>query len=255
MKVKNILISQNAPVDFAKSPYAELTKKYSVNIDFYKFFKFEAISSAEFRQSKVNILNHTAIIFSSQVAIDYFFQLAQDMRIEIPETMKYFCPTENIAHYLQRYIQFRKRKIFFPKNNTPAGIFELFSKNTELSYLIPCSSESQGSKYAEYFEENGISYSNAVVFKSIPAEVSNDIDITKYDMLVFFSPVGVQSLKKNFPFFKQNENIAIGALGAAVTQALEMEGFTVNVKAPTKEAPSITSAIDLFLKDNATKRR
>ncbi len=255
MKVKNILISQNVPADFEKSPYAELKKKYSINLDFYKFFKLEAISGMEFRQTKVNILTHTAIVFSSQVTIDYFFHLAQELRIEIPETMKYFCTTESIAHYLQKYIQFRKRKIFFPKATTANGILDLFSKNKELVYLIPCSLDSQSSKFDAYFEENEIEYSHAVVFKTVPAEVNKDVDINKYDMLVFFSPVGVQSLKINFPDFKQGDEVAIGALGPAVISALEQEGFTVNVKAPTKEAPSITTAMDLFLKENATRRR
>ncbi|MCQ2270689.1 MAG: uroporphyrinogen-III synthase [Bacteroidales bacterium] len=255
MKVKNILISQNVPADFEKSPYAELKRKYSINLDFYKFFKLEAISGMEFRQTKVNILAHTAIVFSSQVTIDYFFHLSQELRIEIPETMKYFCTTESIAHYLQKYIQFRKRKIFFPKATTANGILDLFSKNKELVYLIPCSLDSQSSKFDAYFEENGIEYSHAVVFKTVPAEVNKDVDINKYDMLVFFSPVGVQSLKINFPDFKQGDEVAIGALGPAVISALEQEGFTVNVKAPTKEAPSITTAMDLFLKENATRRR
>lgn len=255
MKIKNILISQNAPADFEKSPYADLKRKYSINIDFYKFFKLEAISGMEFRQSKVNLLSHTAVVFSSQVTIDYFFHLAQELRVEIPETMKYFCTTESIAHYLQKYIQYRKRKIFFPKNSMTNGIFDLFAKNKELKYLIPCSSDSQGSKFDEYLDQNGIEYTHAVVFKTVPTEMSKDVDITKYDMVVLFSPVGVQSLKYNFPDFKQGEDFAIGALGPAVISALEQEGFTVNVKAPTKEAPSITTAIDLFLKDHATRRR
>ena len=124
-----------------------------------------------------------------------------------------------------------------------------------MKYLIPCSSDSQGSKFDEYFDQNEVEYTHAVVFKTVPAEVNKDIDIKKYDMVVLFSPVGVQSLKCNFPDFKQDENFAIGALGPAVISALEQEGFTVNVKAPTKEAPSITTALDLFLKDHATRRR
>lgn len=255
MKIKNILISQNAPADFDKSPYADIKKKYSVNIDFYKFFKLEGISSMEFRQSKVNVLDHTAVVFSSQAAIDYFFHLAQELRLDIPESMKYFCTTETIAHYLQKYIQFRKRKIFFAKATMTNGILDLFAKNKELKYLIPCSADTQGSKFDEYFDKNGIEYSHAVVFKTVPADVKNDVEISKYDMIVFFSPVGVQSLKFNFPDFQQGENVALGALGTSVINALEQEGFVVNVKAPTKEAPSITAAMDLFLKDNATRRR
>ncbi|MEG1555700.1 MAG: uroporphyrinogen-III synthase [Bacteroidales bacterium] len=254
MKVKNILISQNAPVDFEKSPYADLKKKYSVTIDFYKFFKIESVSGIEFRKSKVNILNHTAVVFSSKNTIDQFFNLVKDLRVDIPESMKYFCTTESAAHYLQKYIQFRKRKIFFGKNNNPNGVYDLFLKNKDQKYLIPCGSDSMGTQYAEFFDKHEIEYTQAVVFNTIPADLKKDIDITKYDLIVFFSPAGVQSLRSNFPDFKQEE-VAFGALGSAAASAIEAEGWTLNVMAPTKEAPSITAALDIFLKDHATRRR
>ena len=142
MKVKNILISQNAPAEFDKSPYADLTKKYSINIDFFKFFRIEGIPSREFREAHINILDHTAVVFSSKTTVDYFFSLVKELRCELPEEMKYFCTTDQVAFYLQKYIQFRKRKIFFNKNNNPKGLFDLFLKNPEYKYLIPCGADS-----------------------------------------------------------------------------------------------------------------
>ena len=255
MKIKNILISQPAPADFGKSPYADLKKKYSINIDFYKFFKIESVSVREFRDSKIDILKHSAIIFSSKNTIDQFFNIVKEMRIQMPESMKYFCPTESTAFYLQKYIQFRKRKIFFGKNNNPNSIFDFILKNKEHQYLIPCGSDSTGSQFSEFLEKHNISYTPAIVFNTVPADLKNDIDISKYEMIVLFSPAGVQSLRFNFPDFVQTEDIALGGLGNAVANAIEAEGWTVNVLAPTPQAPSMTAAMDIFLKDHATRRR
>lgn len=254
MKIKNILISQVAPVDFEKSPYAELKKKYSISIDFYKFFKIESVQAIDFRKSKTNILNHTALVFASTTTIDHFFHLVKELRIEIPETMKYFCITDQIAHYLQKYIPYRKRKIFFAKNNNPASFSDLLLKNKEHNFLIPCGAEGMGTQFADFFEKHSIEYDQAVVFNTIPADLKNDIDISKYDMIVFFSPSGIQSLKVNFPDFQQGE-LAFGALGSSAVDAIKAEGWTLHVEAPTKEAPSITVALDHFLKENATRRR
>ena len=254
MKVKNILVSQNAPADFDKSPYADLKKKYSINIDFYKFFQIHGLSSREFRDAKINILDYTAIVFSSKNTIDYFFNLVKELRIELPEDMKYFCTTDATAFYLQKYIQFRKRKIFFHKNNEKKGLFELFLKNADCKYLIPCGTEASISEYEEFFDAHNIVYQKAVIFKTLPANLKDEVDITKYDMLILFSPFGVQSLKTNFPDFEQGE-MAFGALGQAAATAVQEAGFTLQVQAPTKQAPSITAAIDIFLKDHATRRR
>lgn len=254
MKIKNILISQLAPADFEKSPYADLKKKYSVNIDFYKFFKIESIPGMEFRKSKVYILNHSAIVFASTTTVDHFFTLVKDLRLEIPETMKYFCITDQTAHYLQKYIPYRKRKIFFAKNNNPSGVFDLLLKNKDLKYLVPCGNEAMGTQFAEFFDKNGIEYNQAIVFNTVPADLKADIDIFKYDLIVFFSPSGVHSLKFNYPDFQQGE-MAFGALGPSAVAAVQAEGWTLHVEAPTKEAPSITVALDHFLKEHATRRR
>lgn len=254
MRIKNILISQPEPVDFSKSPYAELKQKYSITIDFYKFFLIESISTREFRDSKVDILEHNGIIFSSKNTIDQFFSLIKELRIELSEGMKYFCTTENTALYLQNYIQYRKRKVFFPKNNS-GNITDLLLKNKELRFLIPCGSDLNNIQYKDFFENNNINYSKAAVFNTVPANLKEDIEISKYDMIVLFSPAGVQSLRNNFPNFVQGENFAFGALGNATATAIREMGWTVNVMAPTVETPSITAALDIFLKDNATRRR
>ena len=254
MKVKNILISQTPPADFEKTPYADLKRKYSVNFDFYKFFKIESVTTREFRDTKVNLLNYTAIVFSSKNTIDHFFSLIKELRVEMPEAMKYFCTTEATALYLQKYIAFRKRKIFFTKNSSMEAILDLFAKNKDLKYLIPCSTDSLGSPYDDFFRQNDIEFSQAIVFKTVPADLKSDIDISKYDMIVFFSPSGIRSLRYNFPDFEQGE-IAFGALGHAVAEAIEAEGWTVHAMAPTPECPSITAAMDIYLKNHATKRR
>lgn len=254
MKIKNILISQLPPIDFDKSPYADLTKKYSINLDFFKFFTFQGVSGIDFRKNKINILNHTAIVFSSTTAIDYFFNLLKDLRIDIPESMKYYCITDMVAFYLQKYITYRKRKIFFAKNNTPSGFFELILKNKEQKFLVPCGSGLMGSEFTDFFKKNDIDYSQAVVFNIVPSDIVNNVDIEKHDMIVFFSPSGVDAFKHNYPDFQQNE-MYFAAMGPKAAEAVKNEGWTLHVEAPTKEAPSITAALDIFLKDHATKRR
>ena len=254
MKIKNILISQNAPADFEKSPYADLKKKYSINIDFYKFFKIESVSAIEFRKSKVNILDHEAVIFSSKATIDHFFNLCTSMRITMPESMKYPCMTEAIAFYLQKYIQYRKRKIFAAKDSTTDSFNELLLKNKDLNMLIPCGQDGVNPQMLEFLDEKGIRYDAAQVFETSPADLKNNIDINKYDMIIIFSPNGVKSIQANFPDFQQGE-VAFGALGTTSVNAIEAAGWKAHVVAPTKEYPSITDAIDAFLKEYAVRRR
>ena len=254
MKIKNILVSQNPPAEFEKSPYFELTKKYSINIDFYKFFQVEGISGIDFRKSKINILDHTAIVFSSKNTVDHFFKLAKDLRVEIPETMKFICATDVVAHYLQIYVPYRKRKILFGKNNNPNGIYDLFLKNKEHKILLPCGSDAISSQYVDFFEKHHINYSQAVIFRTVPGNLKEDVEISKYDMIVFFSPNGIHALKSNFPDFEQKE-VVFAALGQSTSAAILAEGWDLQVMAPTKETPSITTAMALFLKDHATKKR
>ena len=254
MKIRNILISQVAPADFEKSPYADLKRKYCIVMDFFKFFKINCISGIDFRKSKINILDHTAVVFSSTTTIDQFFMLLKELRIEMPDTMKYYCMTDMAAHYLQKYIPYRKRKIFFGKNNNPSSVFDLLLKNKSHNYLIPCGADSMGTQFTEFFDKHSINYTQAVCFTTEPADIVNNVDFSKYDMIIFFSPVGVAAFQSNFPDFVQGE-MAFGAMGNAACSAVKDAGWILHVEAPTKEHPTITSALDVFLKEHATRRR
>jgi len=254
MKVKNILISQNAPEDIERSPYAELLHKYSINLDFYKFFKISCTTAIEFRKTHINILDYESIVFSSTNTIDKFFELCKDMRVEMPESMKYFCATESIALYLQKYVPYRKRRVFSAKDAQVNSFYDLLIKNKTVSMLIPCSQDGIPAQLETILAENEIKYAQAVVFKITPADLVHDVDIDKYDMIVFFSPNGVKSLQANYPDFKQGEKV-FAALGKAAEQAIAEAGWTLHVMAPSKEHTSLTEALDAFLKEYANRRR
>lgn len=243
MKVKRILVSQPEPVDFEKSPYGELTQKHKVNIDFRKFIAIEGITASDFRKDKVYIQEHTAVIFTSRHAVDHFFRIAKEMRVEIPDTMKYFCISEASAFYLQKYVQYRKRKIFSGKQ-TFEDLVEIIAKHNEEKFLMPCSDVHQAN-LTRILDENEINYSKAVIYKTLASDLS-DIDINSYDLLVFFSPAGVKSLFKNFPGFKQNSTL-IGAFGPTTISAVKESGLKLDIAAPTKTALSMTDAIDQYL--------
>ncbi len=243
-KVKNILVSQPVPADLEKSPYGDLIKKYGVNIEFIKFFKIESVSVREFRDEKVYINEHTAIIFNSKHAVDHFFGIAKDVRVEIPETMKYFCISESVAFYLQKYVQFRKRKIFFSENDL-SQLMDLIKKHKTERFLLPCS-DNHSKELPDLLDAAKINYSEAVLYRTVPAEMKTLVDINKFDMLVFFSPQGIRSLFHNWPDFKQGE-IAIGTFGTTTSQAATEAGLKVNLSAPNPTTPSMTMAIDAYL--------
>ena len=247
-----ILISQQAPSNAAA--YTALEEKFGVKIEFKPFYLIEPLTSREFRAQRVNIPDYTAVTFSSRHAIDAFFKLCEELRIKVPETMKYFCTTEAVAFYLQKYIQYRKRKIFAAKDSHPASFHEILLKNKELNMLIPCGQDGTSQNLLDFLDEHSIRHDQAVVFSTSPANLAKEVDIAKYDMIVMFSPNGVKSLKANFPDFQQGE-VAFAALGTAVINELEAAGWTAQVVAPTPNHPSITDALDAFLKDNATRRR
>jgi uroporphyrinogen-III synthase len=243
VKVKNILISQPEPADFEKSPYHELKQKHKVNLDFRKFIVVEGVTASDFRKDKVYIQDHTAIIFTSRNAVDHFFRMAKDMRVEIPDTMKYFCISEATAFYLQKYVQFRKRKIFNGKQNFD-DLIEIIKKHKDDKFLLPCSDIHKLS-LIEILDKNKINYSKAIIYQTLASDLS-DVNIKDYDLLVFFSPAGVKSLFKNFPDFKQNSTL-IGGFGPTTIEALKENGLKVDVLAPTKTALSMTVAIDQHL--------
>ena len=248
------MISQNAPEDIERSPYAELLHKYSINLDFYKFFKINCTTAIEFRKTHINILDYESIVFSSTNTIDKFFELCKDMRVEMPESMKYFCATESIALYLQKYVPYRKRRVFSAKDAQVSSFYDLLIKNNTVSMLIPCSQDGIPAQLETILAENEIKYAQAVVFKITPADLMHDVDIDKYDMIVFFSPNGVKSLQANYPDFQQGEKV-FAALGKAAEQAIAEAGWTLHVMAPSKEHTSLTEALDAFLKEYANRRR
>jgi len=243
-KIKNILVSQPVPADLEKSPYGDIVKKHGVNIEFIKFFKIESVTVREFRDEKVYINEHTAIIFNSKHAVDHFFSIAKDVRIEIPETMKYFCMSESVAFYLQKYVQFRKRKIFFSENDL-SQLLDLIKKHKTDRFLLPCS-DNHSKELPDLLDAAKINYSEAILYRTVPAEMLELVDISKFDMLVFFSPQGIRSLFHNWPDFKQGETV-IGTFGTTTSQAAITAGLKVNLSAPSPVTPSMTMAIDAFL--------
>jgi uroporphyrinogen-III synthase len=251
MRIKSILVSQPAPPDLEKSPYGELSKKYNVKIDFHKFIKIEGVPAKEFRQDRVSLAEHTAVILSSRNSVDHFFRIAKEMRFEVPETMKYFCISESTAFYLQKYVQYRKRKIFHGKQNF-SELIDIIRKHKDEKFLLPCSDIHKESM-VDLLDLAKINYTKAVLYKTEASNLSG-INIDNYDMLVFFSPAGIKSLQKNFPKMKQGEKI-FGAFGQSTVDSIVESGFVVQVMAPTKTAPSMTMAIEEFLENEIKKAR
>lgn len=244
LKVKSILVSQPKP-EGDKSPYFDLAEKYKLTVDFRSFIHVEGVSASEFRKERVNILDHTAVIFTSRNAVDHFFRMAEEMRITVPDSMKYFCISESTAFYLQKYVVYRKRKIFFGKQRF-ADLVDVMKKHKSEKFLLPCS-DILKQVIPDTLDANGFDYSKAVMYRTVCSDLS-DLEDVFYDVLVFFSPAGIESLFKNFPNFKQN-NTRIAAFGPTTTKAVEEHGLTVNIKAPTQNAPSMTAAIENYIKE------
>lgn len=254
-KIKKILFSQNPPADFDKTPYAEIAKKYNTKVDFYKFFKIEGIPLADFRKSRISISDYTSIIFTSKNAIDHFFRIFKELKIKKMDIgTKYFCINNTTAHYLQKYIVCRKRKVFYPTNGNPEKLVEEIAKYPTDTFLFPSAIDSSNNQLVGLLDKANINYTKAEVFNISFTDVSKVIDIYAYDMLVFFSPYGIEALTKSYPDFKQ-ENIVIGALGSRVVAAAQEAGFEVQVIAPTAEHPSIFSAVSDYLQKSNIRKR
>jgi len=249
LKVKNILVSQPEPLEMDKSPYGDIIRKYSVNIDFHKFFKVEGVSSREFRNDKVYLNEFTAVIFTSKNAVDNFFRIAKEVRVDVPESMKYFCVSESIAYYLQKYVQFRKRKIFHGDQNL-VQLMEVIKKHKMEKFLLPCS-DVHNKDLPNLLEASSIEYREAILYRTVSDDLAG-LNIDKYDLLVFFSPQGIKSLYNNFPDFVQGTKL-IGAFGPSTAIAASEAGLTVEILAPTNIAPSMTMAIDQYLTKNNRK--
>lgn len=243
LKIKTVLVSQPQPSDPEKSPFYELAKKYNLKIDYRKFFKIERLSSREFREFKIYLNDYPSIIFTSRQAVDHYFSMAKDMRYNPPDATKYFCMTETIALYLQKYIQFRKRKIFFCNNNFDE-LAELMKKHEKDSFLLPCSDENNDF-LSKFLTEKNFKIRKAVFFRPVQEEL-NDLNLSKYDMLVFFSPSGIKSLNENFPEYNQGDQV-IAAFGEQTALAISEAGLTQHIVAPNEQFPSIIMAIDDFI--------
>ena len=247
MSISKILVSQNAPRVLTQ--YQAVSQKFGVEFTFCPFFQIEPLTSREFRAQRINILDYTAIIFSSRHAIDAFFALAEELRNKIPETMKYFCTTEAVAMYLQKHIVYRKRKIFFG-TGTPESVVSLIGpKHKGEKFLITMTESSTADALTNLFEAHHLAYATGVFVKSV-CEDLHDLDLHAYDMIVFYNPADVKSLQENFPDFQQGD-IKMVSYGKSIVKAMEEAGLTIDVKAPSPEAPSVARAIELYLESLA----
>lgn len=259
LKIKKILVSQPKPTT-EKSPYFDMAEKHGVTLDFRPFIHVEPILAKDFRQQKVTILDHSAIIFTARTAIDHFFRLCEELRVSVPETMKYFCISESVALYLQKYIQYRKRKIFFGATGKIEDLMVVINKHSDEKYLVSVadvydvnkSVDDKKDDIVSLLEKNKITYTKAVMYKTVSTDFTQDKNF-KYDMLVFFSPSGINSLFKNFPEFDQGE-IKIGCFGPTTAKAAKEAGLRVDIEAPTPSAPSMAVAIDQFIKEYNKKK-
>jgi len=245
LKIKKILVSQPKPQN-EKSPYFDLAKKHKVDIDFIPFIKIKGHDVRKFREQKVNLLEHSAVIMTSRSAVDNYFRLAEEMRITIPISMKFFCVTESIAYYLQKYITYRKRKIFFAEKMFDE-LLVIMTRHKNEKFLLPVAKVHK-TTISKKLKKAGYSFTKAVMYETISADLSSLSEIT-YDIIVFFSPAGITSLLENFPKFKQNKK-SIAALGKTTANAVKKAGLRLDINAPTKENPSMTMAIDRFIREN-----
>jgi len=243
LKVKRILVSQPMPED-PKSQYFELAETNNIEIDFKQFIQVTDIEMKDFRKQRINVLSHTAVIFSSRTAIDHFFKVCKKAKIKLPEDMKYFCASESAAFYLQKYIVFRKRKIFYSDGKIE-DLVSILKKHKEESFLVPVS-DVHKHEISDILNKAKIKYTKAFFYRTVSSDLS-DINIYDYDILVFFSPYGIISLNKNFPDFKQND-IAIGAFGPVTAKAVKRAKLRLDIQAPTAKAQSMPSALDLYIK-------
>ena len=244
--MKRILISQPKPTS-DKSPYFEIERKYGVEFVFHPFIKVERISAREFRAQKVQILDHTAVVFNSRNAIDHFFNLCKELRVTIPEDMKYFGLSETIVLYIQKYVQYRKRKVFFVESGKWADLVQLMAKHKGENYLLP-QSDVAGDNAHRMLEEKKLKHTECTMFRTI----NNDFPEGQpfdFDMVVLFTPAGVESLLKNVPDFKER-GIKLACFGKATAKAIEEAGLTIDLEAPSAKAPSMTGSLELYLEEN-----
>jgi uroporphyrinogen-III synthase len=249
--IKKILVSQPKPTS-EKSPYYDIAEEHGVDLIFRPFIKVEGITAKDFRQQKVNILDHSAIVFTSRHAIDHFFKLAKELRVTIPEDMKYFCVTETIALYIQKYVQYRKRKVFFGTTGKIQDLIPQMVKHKTEKYLVP-QSDVHTDEIKNLLDSKKLQHTECVMYRTVSNDFTEEeIKNFDYDMLIFFSPTGIQSLTKNFPEFKKGD-IRIGTFGPSTAKAVEDMGLRLDLQAPSEKYPSMTSALKAYLQENKKK--
>ncbi|MBP3822255.1 MAG: uroporphyrinogen-III synthase [Bacteroidaceae bacterium] len=248
--IKKILVSQPKPSS-EKSPYFDIAERHHVEIVFRPFIKVEGVSAKEFRQQKISLSEFTAIVFTSRHAIDHFFALAKELRFPVPEDMKYFCITEQVALYIQKYVQYRKRKIFYGSTGKFADLIPTMAKHKTERYFVPLS-DVHSNEIAQMLDEKKLKHTEGVMYRTVPNDFVGD-EPFDYDLLVFFSPSGVQSLLQTFPNFKQGD-MAIACFGPTTAKAIRDAGLRLDLEAPTPKYPSITSALNAFIEEVNKKK-
>ena len=243
--IKKILVSQPKPTS-EKSPYFDIATKFDVELVFRPFIKVEGMSAKEFRTQKINILDYTAVIFTSRHAIDHFFTLAKELRVNIPEDMKYFCVTETIALYIQKYVQYRKRKVFFGSTGRIDDLLPTMVKHKTEKYLVPMS-DVHNDSLSKLLDSKKLNHCECVMYKTVSNDFTpEEVENFDYDMLIFFSPSGIEALTKNFPEFNQGD-IAIATFGPATAKAAKEAGLRLDIEAPNEKYPSMTGALQHYL--------
>ncbi len=249
MKIKRILVSQPEPT--GKSPYFDIAEKYNVKIDFRPFIKVEPILAKEFRQQHINITDYDAIVFTSRHGIDHFFRLAEEMRIKISPDLQYFCVSEKIAHYLQKYIDYRKRKVHYGSTNLVSDMFPVLQKHKNYNYLIVASAD-YNDEVQVWMDKMGIQNSVGMMYRTVSNDFTEEEKLD-YDMMLFFSPQGISALLKNFPNYEQGE-VMIGCLGANTAASIRNAGLRLDIEVPSPQFPSMTMALDACLKENHKRK-
>lgn len=242
-KVESILVSQPEPKD-SNSPYFKLAEKYKLKVDFRPFIQIDPVDIKEFRKQKINILDFSGVIFTSRNAVDHFFRLAAESKVEVPSDMKYFCISEQTANYLQKYIVIRKRKIFTGER-TAQDLFDILKKHRSEKLLYPCS-DIRKNDIPDFLKENGFEYKEAIIYRTVASDLSDLADVN-YDIIAFFSPSGIHSLFENFPDFKQNKT-RIAAFGPTTSKAVKEADLILDIQAPMPNAPSMTGALEMYIR-------
>ncbi len=251
--IKKILITQPRP-ESEKSPYFELARKYSIELDFHPFIRLEGIPARDFRKQKIEIQNYTGIIFTSRNAIDHFFRMCEEMKVSVPQDTKYFCITEAVALYLQKFILYRKRKVFYGADGTNKSMFDVINKHkANEKFLYVCSENQQDNEIVNWLKANNCEFTLAFMYRSVSSDIKDILLKTEYDVICFFTPSGVKSLFDNLPKYKQNGTV-IGAFGNNTFRAIEEKGLKLEIKAPQPQTPSMVAALDQFLSTLVKKK-